>query len=129
MSEEHPDARLNILIVWLKMYPSDSIDRVKRAARLFSDDSRVTQFYDPGKIVGQEVAKGLGAESGQIAWDVYLFYAQDDRWLAHIPTPIDWAHQLKGSTWAEPGRLSRGDQLTNKLREIVSNFLQNEGHG
>lgn len=124
--EQYPEAQLNILIVWIKMYESDSIEKVQRASKLFRDDPRVTQFYDPGKIAGLELAEGLGAGSGEIAWDIYLFFDARAEWLDQLPVPRDWVHQMKGSSWADPGRLHLGDQLTRKLREIMLNLFQNE---
>jgi hypothetical protein len=124
--EEYPDANLNIFIVWIKMCEADSIDVVQEASRLFHNDSRVTQFYDPEKICGLEVAEGFCAKSGEVAWDVYLFYDDQDEWVEQLPQPKDWVHQVRDSSWAEPGRLFQGDQLTSKLREIMLNLLQNE---
>ena len=103
------------------MYEVDSITTVREASNLFSSDPRVTQFYDPAQLCGLEVAEGLGAKSGEVAWDVYLFYDQQAEWIEQLPQPIDWVHQLGGSSWAEPGRLFQGDQLTGKLREIMLN--------
>ena len=111
------------------MYAADSIDKVQEATRLFSSDSRVTQFYDPDKVSGLELAERLGAKSGEVAWDVYLFYDEQDQWIEQLPGPKDWVHQLKGSSWAGPGRLYQGEQLTRKLREIMSNILANEVDG
>lgn len=123
--EEFPDANLDILIVWLKMYDADSLEVVQEAARLLRDDPRVTQFYDPGKICGLEVAEGFGAKSGEVAWDVYLFYDRQAVWSEQLPQSVDWVHQLSGSSWAETDRLFQGDQLTQKLREIMLNLLKN----
>lgn len=117
--EEFPDANLDILIVWLKMYAADSLDVVREASGLFSDDPRVTQYYDPAKDVGLKVAENLGAEPGEVAWDVYLFYDRQAEWSEQLPGAVDWVHQLSGSRWAEPGRLFQGEQLANKLREIM----------
>jgi hypothetical protein len=126
MVSEYPDADLNILIVWLKMYEADSIDTVQEASKLFRNDSRVTQFYDPAKVCGLEVAKGLGAKSHEVAWDVYLFYDDRDEWIEQLPGPINLLHQLKDSSWADPDRLFQGDHLTRRLREIMMNLLQIE---
>jgi hypothetical protein len=123
--EEYPLAKLDIFIVWLKMYTADSLDAVQDASRLFSNDSRVTQFYDPEKLIGLEVADGLGAKPGDVAWDVYLFFAGREVWVDRLPQPLDWVHQLKGSSWAESERLFQGEQLTQKLREIMANLFQN----
>jgi hypothetical protein len=126
MLEEYPDANLNIIIVWIEMYEVDSIGVVQEASKLFSNDSRVSQFYDPAKVSGLEVAWGLGAKSGEVAWDVYLFYDDQDEWVEQLPQAKDWVHQLEGSGWADPARLFQGHNLTEKLREIMVNLLQNE---
>lgn len=108
------------------MYESDSMKRVQETSKLFSDDPRVTQFYDPGKISGSALAEGLGAETGEIAWDVYLFFGKQDEWTDQIPTPINWVHQMQTSSWADLGRLYLGEYLTLKLREIMRNLFRNE---
>jgi hypothetical protein len=123
---ENPDTNLDILIVWIKMYEADSIDVVQEAAKLFINDPRVTHFYDPLKASGLEVAEGFGAKTGEVAWDVYLFYDYLTEWVEKLPLPKDWVHQLDGSSWAEPGRLFQGEQLTRKLREIMLNLFPNE---
>lgn len=123
--EEYPAAKLSILIVWLQMYQADSLDAVGEAARFLSDDPRVTQFYDPGKLSGLEVAAGLGAQDGEVAWDVYLFYAGKVEWVDQLPQPQDWVHQLEGSSWAQPERLFQGEQLSKRLHEIIAALLQN----
>ena len=105
------------------MNEEDSIDVVQDASRLFSNDSRVTQFYDPGQICGMEVAGGLGAEPGEVAWDIYLFYDGKEKWLDKMPQPKDWVHQLKGSRWAEPVRFYQGDQLAQKMHAILEKLL------
>ena len=108
------------------MYDIDSTEAVGEAARLFNDDPRVTQFYDAEKISGLEVADGFGAEPGEVAWDVYLFYDEVNQWIESLPVPLDWLHQLKGSSWAEPERLVQGNQLASRLREIMFGLSQNE---
>jgi hypothetical protein len=123
--EEFPDANLNILIVWLKMDKADSVDVVQESSRLFRDDPRVTQFYDPAKACGLDVAESLGAAHGEVAWDVYLFYDRQAEWSEQLPGSVDWVHQLSGSRWAEPGRLFQGEQLARKLREIMNHLIEN----
>ena len=107
------------------MYDADSLEVVQEAAKFFSQDSRVSQFYDPAKTCGLKVAEGFGAKSGEVAWDVYLFYEAQDEWGEHLPQPLDWAHQLSGSSWAEADRLFQGDQLIRRLREIMLSLFQN----
>ncbi|MGB6291236.1 MAG: hypothetical protein WBF36_13995, partial [Desulfobulbales bacterium] len=101
----------------------DSIDVAREAASLFSNDSRVAQFFDPGQISGLEVAGGLNAEPGEVAWDIYLFFDGQDKWLDRMPQPKDWVHQLKGSRWAEPVRFYQGDQLAPSMLSKMENLL------
>ena len=96
---------------------------------LFRDDPRVTQFYDPRNLSGLEVGAGLGAESGEVAWDIYLFYAGQEGWVDRMPQPKDWVHQLGGSRWAEPVRLFQGDDLALKLHKILSGLLSGHNAG
>ncbi len=118
--EDYTKAEISSFIVWLKMYGVDSLEAAQKASRLFRDDPRVTQFYDPEKLSGLEVAAGLGAKPGEVAWDVYLFFDGHAEWVDRLPQPLDWVHQLGGSSWAEPERLYQGRQLTQKLGEIMS---------
>ena len=108
------------------MYEADSIEAVQEASNLFINDPRVTQFYDPLKASGLDVAEGFGAKTGEVAWDVYLFYDYLTEWVEKLPLPKDWVHQLGGSSWAESGRLFQGEQLTRKLRENMLNLFPNE---
>lgn len=108
------------------MYEADSLDVVHETSKLFSKDSRVSQFYDPEKLVGMEVAKDFGANVDEVAWDVYLFYNPHSEWTEPLPLPTDWIHQLESSSWADPTRLFMGNQLTEKLREIMEINLQSQ---
>ena len=107
------------------MYASDSRGVVDEASSPFSSDPRVNQFYDPEKISGLEMAKGFGAEAGEVAWDIYFFYDDQDQWIEQLPQPKDWVHQLGGSSWADPDRFYPGDQLARRMVGIMESFLDN----
>jgi len=109
--EQYTQAKINLLIVWLKMYGGDTLVVVNKASRLFSADPRVTQFYDRENLAGMEVAVGLEAKSEEVAWDVYLFFGGEDEWLDILPQPVDWVHQLKNSSWAIQERLYQGEKV------------------
>jgi hypothetical protein len=121
--ESHPDAHLSILIVWIKMYAAETYDLAKGAAQRFREDPRVVQFYDPEKLLGLAVAESLGAPEGEVAWDFYLLYDRDSTWSERAPLPIEWAHQLQWSDWADSDHLHRGDDLMSRLAEIAENYL------
>jgi hypothetical protein len=122
--QEYPEAKLSIFVLWLKMYEIDSIEATREASSLFTGYPRVAQFYDPERLSGKEVVRTLGAEAGEAAWDVYLFFKGQDKWFDLLPEPVDWVHQLTGSIWADPGRFYQGDQLARKLHAIMEDLLQ-----
>ena len=101
------------------MYAADTIEAVKEASSIFAGDERVTQYFDPEMHVGVSLAKNLGASDLQVAWDIYLFFDGDVTWTDRPPVPIEWAHQLQGSNWADPGRLYFGNALSGRLQEIM----------
>jgi hypothetical protein len=121
--EAHPDLDLKVFIVWIKMYPADTIEAAQEASKLFSQDGRVVQYYDPYKFAGGAIAEGLGAGAGQIAWDIYLFYDGKARWGKLPPPPREWAHQLGDSSWADPDHFYTGDGLYRVLENFMADLL------
>ncbi|HLO29262.1 MAG TPA: hypothetical protein VK249_09015 [Anaerolineales bacterium] len=74
------------------MLPADNFEPALQRELMFSD-SRVKQFWDPGRIFGQLLSQTLDL-SISIAWDVYLLYPPDHRWNAELPpAPEFWMHQ------------------------------------
>ncbi len=122
--EAHPDFDLKVFIVWIKMYAADTIEAAQEASRLFSQDARVFQYFDPNKLAGSAIAEGLGAGDAQIAWDVYLFYDGKARWEEQPPPPVAWAHQLEGSSWAGSENYHPGEELYQVLQNIMGGLFQ-----
>ncbi len=79
-------------------------------------DPRAEHFYDVCKEGGRAIAESLGG-SGMIAWDIYLFYPSDSLWTDGVPRPVEWAHQLNKTMFADPSRYYSGDALVTKLHE------------
>ena len=75
-------ANLRVYAVWFDMMPADSRELVDR--RVFND-SRVTNFYDPNRVVGTWFAQRTGA--GGIVWDAYFLYGPDATWDSE-PGPL-----------------------------------------
>ena len=81
----YPDANLRVYAIWFNMFPGDA--RSKWRSDLLTD-SRVTHWWDDGKVVGrwyQEHASSLRSKltkesdwNGEILWDAYYT----------APTPI-----------------------------------------
>jgi hypothetical protein len=86
----------------------------------------VRHFHDPDRQVGEAIAQRLGAP-GKVAWDIYLFYPRGSEWDDRLPPPITWAHQLGTSSWADPTRYHRGDDLIAELYKAMSQLASSSG--
>ena len=104
------------------MYAADTIEAVNKASLIFAEHDSVAQYCDPEKNFGVLLAKSLGARDLQVAWDIYLFFNEDATWTDRPPEPIEWVHQLEGSSWADPGRLYQGNALSDRFREIMESL-------
>jgi hypothetical protein len=122
--ESYPDEDLRLFIVWIRIQEIDSIEAAEKASTIFGTDPRVLHFYDSGQFVGRAIAEGFGGDSGEVAWDVYIFYDGEDKWEDRLPVPIDWCHQAPSDRWADPERLRIGDELTKELAMIVEKILE-----
>ena len=107
--EEAKGNEVVVSIVWIPMLPGDSEDAARAATELIPD-ARARHYFDPDRQAGRALASRMGGE-GQIAWDIYLLFPPDVPWEDEPPLPIDWAHQLGDTAWADAARCHRGDSL------------------
>lgn len=98
------------------MLPLDNVFTANLVAMKMSYPT-MTHFYDPRKIAGRAIAQSLGGQN-KVAWDIYLFYSRGVEWVDAPPQPYQWAHQLAGSSWANPGNYHTGNDLTEELRKM-----------
>lgn len=115
-----PNADICISIVWIKKLSGDSEQTAKKTAAMFKDP-RVVHFYDPKQSSGKTIANCLGW-TGNVAWDIYLFYKSGDGWVDIPPLPIYWMHQLKDS-WADKEHFHTGDGLAKELLNAMTKLL------
>ena len=115
-----PPPDIRVAIAWIHMLPLDSAVVARRMARAMRDP-RVQHFHDPRRRAGAAVAASLGA-SGKIGWDIYLFYPPGNGWQDGLPPPVAWVHQLKGSSWADPSRHHRGEELVRHLEMAMAHL-------
>ena len=80
--DKYPSSSVRVYMVWLDMLPGDSRDLVDRKVL---NDRRVTNFYDPNRVVGTWFAQQSG-DSG-ITWDAYYLYGRDATWTEQ-PGPL-----------------------------------------
>jgi hypothetical protein len=73
-----------IAIVWIAMRPDDDDAALARAASAAAHP-QVRQFYDRERAAGWAFARAAFPGVRSPAWDVYLFYEADARWLEDNP--------------------------------------------
>ncbi len=113
---DFPRADISVGIVWINMLAGDTQEAARRSAIIVADP-RVRHFYDPDRQAGKAIAEVLGWK-GHIAWDIYLFYAQDAVWGHLPPEPGTYMHQLRDG-WATQAHFRRGDALVEALQTTM----------
>lgn len=121
MLDDHPQAALQVLVVWVPMLASDSLAEADKVSALIPD-RRATHFYDSKRWAAQAIAASVGGADA-VAWDTYLFYRPGAGWADAPPLPERWMHQLGPSGWADPQRFRWADSLTAELRAAAEDLL------
>jgi hypothetical protein len=98
------EVEVEVLVLWVPALAGDSPEAASRATPMFRGDGRVRHYWEEGDRWSIASAfrpiLGLGfPDPSQIAWDLYLWYQPGVRWVAKIPVPTAWAHNL----WDDPG--------------------------
>lgn len=115
---EEQAGEIRACVVWVPMLPGDTHEKAVRAARIY-DGLDVEHFYDRERLASETVARALGWY-GKRAWDVYLLYGEDARWVDESPAPLRMTHQLEGRPWASPERYSSRGELPGELARMLS---------
>ena len=110
--EKFPDANISASIVWIPILAEDTFESALQPIT-FLNDNRIHHFYDDNRMVGNSIADSVGW-TGNIAWDIYLFYEPLTEWREKPPEPKYWMHQLPDE-WATKGKYRTGDDLANEL--------------
>jgi hypothetical protein len=121
--EGRPSADLSVSMVWISILEGDTQVAAQEAAESIAHDSRVRHFYDPHRLAGTAIARGLGGEEGEVAWDIYLFYEEGDEWIEDPPAPAYWVHQVTGSRWADLAHYHSGHDLVREIDRVMSRLL------
>jgi hypothetical protein len=143
----HPDADVDVSIVWLPMLNNDSEAAARKAARMFAD-GRVTQFYDPERFVGylyrfdvfpdaaqrmaasipddhpfhESMAQRVEADRDRPEWDLYMWFDAQVRWKTDAPPPTRFIRQV--AHWKEDGKTVSLMWLDNLSRAPVVGVLR-----
>lgn len=120
--KKFPGVNFRVGVAWINMLEGDNLAAARRAASMI-DDPRLDHFYSEDKEVGKAIAQGLGGD-GQVAWDIYLYYAPGQKWEEEPPQPVDWFHQLGPRSWADPARFRWGQDLVIALHDAMQNLIR-----
>lgn len=81
--EKYPSSQVRVYVVWFNVLAGDSRALVDRRVL---NDSRVTNLYDPKRLIGSWFADHANGGGG-IAWDAYFLYGRDATWVSE-PGPL-----------------------------------------
>jgi len=87
----------------------------------FLSDNRIQHFYDKKKTVGRMICNSV-EWTGNVAWDIYLFYEPYTDWTDMPPKPKYWMHQLTDD-WAQNDKYRTGSDLKNELFVSMKKLL------
>ena len=104
------------------MLRDDSIEKARESAKTLNYPN-ITHFYDPNKLSGKSIANCLGWR-GKVAWDIYLFYDKNIKWIEIPPYPKIWIHQLEDN-WANPDHYYTGTALVDELYRATKKMMEN----
>lgn len=106
---------LAIHVIWTLVLRNDKRSSVDRAHKLFSKESRATQYWDGEQDLGKAYGKILELPNGrELAWDIYFVFAAGVEWTDTPPMPDDWQHQL-----GRDERSLDGDKLRESIISIM----------
>ena len=114
------NAEISASIVWIPILDKDNIEEALPSVKFLSD-KRFKHFYDQHKTVGQTIANSVGW-NGNVAWDIYLFYAPYSKWTDKPPSPSYWMHQLTDN-WATKEKYRTGADLKSELLVSIEKLL------
>jgi hypothetical protein len=82
---------LRTYVVWVPKFRATD-EHVAVAAR-YVPDTRATHFWDAHEVLVRGFRAALNLSED--AWDVYLLYGREARWVTPLPPPPSyWMHQL-----------------------------------
>jgi len=88
---------VRVYVVWFDMLVGDSRDLVDRRVL---NDPRVTNYYDPKRMVGSWFSDhgGGGGGKGGIVWDAYFLYGPAAQWASELGPLLSSGGTVIGSS-------------------------------
>lgn len=102
---------IDVFVVWIPAIGGDRFEATERSRSLVSDE-RARHYWDGSQALGEALSPVLGIRA-KMAWDVYLVFDEDARWVSSPPVPLQWMHQLQGE---DPERMLDEGRLIEFLK-------------
>lgn len=118
--ETIPSKQLAVYVVWLPVLNFQDEATLQRNGQKESirvPDSRATHYIDPDGFAGRQYSPILNIPYRGPAWDVYLAFGSDVRWMDHAPTPTEWMHQ--GGDGMDRTRRLDGRKFATEIRQLL----------
>jgi hypothetical protein len=87
--ERHPEALLEVFILWAPLEPGDNLGLAASAASTYLPDRRVRHFWDLWKFASRSYSNPFRIPLAD-AWGLLIFYGGDARWEREPPAPEFW---------------------------------------
>jgi hypothetical protein len=111
-----PNRAIRVYVVWEPIRLFDREAAARKSSALVTD-RRARHFWAPDLKLATRVKPAIGLAT-EPAWDVYLLYAADAKWIGpDVPVPTDFMHQLSGRLPED--NLLDGPELTRRVRNLV----------
>jgi hypothetical protein len=97
---EFPEARLRVQVVWEPVLKTDLTAPMSAVLGLLQD-LRVTQYWDPDRVVSTDLVRSANEAPGRygrdeafppgfVAWDVVAVFSRSARWERDVPTALHY---------------------------------------
>ncbi len=125
--DAHPNAPIQLAIVWSDRYWGDDEGAAAESAKLIgAGDPRVVHFVEADdRPVGLAASSALGwpAVHDEAAWDIYLFWPSGTAWGQALPAPERVLFQL--GVHSDDPRFAHGEDLVARLKTTTDEILAN----
>jgi hypothetical protein len=102
---------LDVFVVWIPAIAGDRYEATDNAMSLIPD-ARARHYWDGGQALGEALSPTLGIRA-KMAWDVYVLFGKDAKWIEGPPAPTAWMHQKFGE---DPALELNEEQLVEQIR-------------
>jgi len=111
-------AKLTGFVVWLAVRPIDNLSAAQTEAKTVTDP-RIREYWNEDLSVDAAFMQTLNL--GRTAFDTYLVYGPQSKWLAEAPSPPQfWMHQRSAKSGADESKHLNARRLKQAIEALLS---------